>query len=313
MSCLGWMDDSSISRRDEDERLSSKYNQGTFTTGRTRSTKKHETFSQRSQACMNKKQKKLFFSWLVFFYYECHLSYLRGSVKGVFKEFNVQCEPYKHRNKVIVSFYTLYENNARKLSFIFEHRSPFCHPPLARVNSTWQTIITSAPLSPASAWKLVVLPLLPTEKIAERPGTMRSPRTSSTTVPQEANMLSQCCRNTRLTDQSQGQRIVRDESEQRLTILTLKQTPVRMNGTDKLTRNPGHPVRPGRSEVQFLLPLLLCQTFLLQIWLLWSCQKLFLLKNVSCKIALSDWVSESLSTNESVKIKPTTKVIFNPL
>jgi len=45
----GWMDDSSISRRDEDERLSSKYNQGTFTTGRTRSTKKHETFSQRSQ------------------------------------------------------------------------------------------------------------------------------------------------------------------------------------------------------------------------------------------------------------------------
>ena len=45
------MDDSSLSRRDEDERLSSKYNQGTFTTGRTRATKKpHETvFSQRSQ------------------------------------------------------------------------------------------------------------------------------------------------------------------------------------------------------------------------------------------------------------------------
>ena len=45
------MDDSSLSRRDEDERLSSKYNQGTFTTGRTRSAKKpHDTvFSQRSQ------------------------------------------------------------------------------------------------------------------------------------------------------------------------------------------------------------------------------------------------------------------------
>ena len=45
------MDDSSISRRDEDERLSSKYNQGTFTTGRTRPSKKHEagSFSQRSQ------------------------------------------------------------------------------------------------------------------------------------------------------------------------------------------------------------------------------------------------------------------------
>ena len=47
------MDDSSLSRRDEDERLSSKYNQGTFTTGRTRSAKKphdtHTVFSQRSQ------------------------------------------------------------------------------------------------------------------------------------------------------------------------------------------------------------------------------------------------------------------------
>ena len=45
------MDDSSLSKRDEDERLSSKYNQGTFTTGRTRSAKKPQdtVFSQRSQ------------------------------------------------------------------------------------------------------------------------------------------------------------------------------------------------------------------------------------------------------------------------
>merc|ERR1719356_2208777 len=35
----GWMDDSSLSRREDDDRLVSKYNQGTFTTGRTRSAK----------------------------------------------------------------------------------------------------------------------------------------------------------------------------------------------------------------------------------------------------------------------------------
>lgn len=46
-SVSGWMDDSGLAG---DERLSSKYNQGTFTTGRTRPSKKPETvFSQRSQ------------------------------------------------------------------------------------------------------------------------------------------------------------------------------------------------------------------------------------------------------------------------
>merc|ERR1712013_182057 len=46
----GWADDSNISGRrvEEDERLSSKYNQGAFTTGR-RATKKPETLNQRSQ------------------------------------------------------------------------------------------------------------------------------------------------------------------------------------------------------------------------------------------------------------------------
>jgi len=46
----GWADDSNISGRrvEEDERLSSKYNQGAFTTGR-RANKKPETVSQRSQ------------------------------------------------------------------------------------------------------------------------------------------------------------------------------------------------------------------------------------------------------------------------
>ena len=44
------MDDSSLSRREDDDRLVSKYNQGTFTTGRTRPPpRKHDTFSQRSQ------------------------------------------------------------------------------------------------------------------------------------------------------------------------------------------------------------------------------------------------------------------------
>jgi len=46
----GWHDDSGLARRDDDERL--KYNQGTFTTGRTRPVKKHDpvtSFSQRSQ------------------------------------------------------------------------------------------------------------------------------------------------------------------------------------------------------------------------------------------------------------------------
>ena len=54
----GWADDSNISGRrvEEDERLSSKYNQGAFTTGR-RATKKPETLNQRSQVLLRKSMK----------------------------------------------------------------------------------------------------------------------------------------------------------------------------------------------------------------------------------------------------------------